>query len=533
MKNYINLENLGENKPCLYGAELAAGIRADLKRRGADGCTVRSSRGSGITVTVKATAADFASLEEMRQRLTFSYFCCKYGSDCRGFFNGSRWIYPAEFETMTEEQRETEYNNFLVYSAVKLSGVNTHYLTDRRADYYELTTAFYNKLVAVFRIANQWNYDNSDPMSDYFDVGYYLDIDIKKPADFSPRETMTEEEKEDYRQEQEEEQRKEEEARRKYEEEQREREAAAEAYQKREAAALDLIKNNVTVEDLDERKQIYISDIVGGIGKECNIEELENEIAENPHYCDALITRAVTFKTAEAFRAFCDFLLCDFDFLAGFGGTASEDVRLENVREFWQLTEEQRETVKFFNNNCVAVFSPAGLELVVDPQGYNYARYVFKLSDTSRITTAAEELKRQEDESRRKPAFYFPDPVAEQVKKLNIGDDITVYQCDGWLLNSIYGGAGTITNITPGNYAQYNGVYIDLMSGRKSHRVFIRDNKQCLIYSGLFGKLPEEVTQRQITHNMSELYNYDQLFPNVLKYHKRHGRRPVVDTWQR
>ena len=64
----INLEDLGQNTPRLGGAELTKAIREDLKRRGVKGCTVRVRHYDSITVTVKASPADFTSLEEFQKR---------------------------------------------------------------------------------------------------------------------------------------------------------------------------------------------------------------------------------------------------------------------------------------------------------------------------------------------------------------------------------------------------------------------------------------------------------------------------------
>ena len=69
----INLDNLGV-KPSnfsYHGAELAKFIRDDLKKRGVKGVTVRKrdiTYDTGITVTIKATAEDFASIEESAER---------------------------------------------------------------------------------------------------------------------------------------------------------------------------------------------------------------------------------------------------------------------------------------------------------------------------------------------------------------------------------------------------------------------------------------------------------------------------------
>lgn len=525
----INLDNLGQNTPSLYGAELAKAIREDLKRRGVKGCTVRARRvtyDTGITVTIKATESDFASIEEMKLRKPdYSFFC---QVESHGAYTGKKWIYS--LEDYSEEEKAAEYNNFIKYQASKAPSINEYHLIDCRNDYYTMSTAFYNKVVAVFKIANQWNYNHSDSMSDYFDVGYYLDIDIKMPESFEARENMTEEEKAAYNAEikAEEERRAAELAA--WEAEQEERRKEAEKAEKRRKEQREIIKNNITVVDLAEDEQIYITNIAGGIGKECSIAELDEEIKTNPHYNEALVTRKVIFSTGEAFAAFGELLMDDFEFLAGKGGTASEDIRLEGINNLHSLNEDQRESVKWFLNDCIACYIGDDLQLICDPEGFTYCRYAFRPTEESEIRNATDESEKQKTESESKPAFYFPEPVADQAKKLQPGQAVTVYQCDGWMLNSINGGAGIISRVEPGSYAQYTGVYIYFTSGKNA---FIRDNKDCLIYAGIKEKLPRSVTERAINPIMSELLNADELFPRVLDYYGSQGETPIIDTIQR
>ena len=105
-----------------------------------------------------------------------------------------------------------------------------------------------------------------------------------------------------------------------------------------------------------------------------------------------------------------------------------------------------------------------------------------------------------------------------------------MYQCDGWILNSVYGGAGTVASVKPGSYAQYNGIVITYTNGKQS---FIRDGKKCLIYKGIKNRLPESVTARRITENMTMLLNYDELLPAILDYYGKQGEKPILDTIQR
>lgn len=523
----INLDNLGGTKT-EYGANFAAVIRADLKKRGVKGVTVRCSRSGytdSITVTIRATEEDFASIEEMKKREAKHSFL---RSIDRGLFRPKQgYINYNEYDAMSESEQENLYIEYLTYCVNKCDGFNIYH--HERNDYFELTTTFYNKCLAVYKIANQWNYDNSDSMTDYFDVGYYLDIDIKKPENITPRETMTDGERDAYTQEMEEEAEQQRATIEKMEKEEQEREKAHQEYMKKHAKDMEIIKASVTVEDLPEDEQIYINYIVGGCGKEANMSELEENIQECPHTQDAIISRRVIFSNREAFDTFTNYLLDDFEFLDKMGGTATEDVRCEDL-QFWNLNEEQRETIKTFMNNCVGLYVGEKLILVSDPQGYSYSRYTYKLTEQSTQKDAQAERERQRIESEIKPAFYFPAPIEEQKNNITIGQDITIYKSDGWILCNIYAGAGTITAIESGTYAQYKGVYIEL-SGKK--KVFIRDNNPCLIYEGIKDKLPDELTREQLNDHMYHVLNNDELFPRVLEYYEKQGVKPLIDTIQR
>lgn len=520
----INLDNLGED---LYeNGELAKAIREALKKRGVKGCTVRggwSGYTRKATVTVKAQPEDFASVEEFAERFNFSAFGARVAT--HGAYTGEHWLY--KWDELSEEEKQTEYNNYIHYEIAHRHGFNNYHR--ERANYPQFSTAFCEKLEAIYQIANQWNYDHSDSMSDYFDVGYYLDIDIKC-AEFEPREKMTDEEREALKVE-----REAEEARRaaELEEWKRQEEERAEAARLREEERKEreeLVYNSIRVEDLEESEQLYIWGLRGGYGKECNLEEVREDMTEQEH--EAVIDRKIIFDNREAYEAFSKELLNDWLFLSGKGGTASEDVRITEEKTIYQMNEEQRESIRFYSCHCVGIYLDDELLLVIDPQGFSYARYTY-INPGHETRSAAEELEKMRKESESLPPFHFPDDIDEVITTLYVGQDITIYQCDGWMLNSIYAGSGTITDISAGTWAQYSGYYITLTQGKKSKRVFIHNGRECLIYEGIKGRLPEEVTSRRISDSMKELYNVDDLLPNTYNYYKSQGAEPLIDTCYR
>lgn len=534
----INLDNLGV-KPSnfsYYGAELAKFIRDDLKKRGVKGVTVRKrdiTYDTGITITIKATAEDFASIEESAERYDKGRFTIDLNRDL--YING-RWVYMHEYEQMNDEEKEQLYYAYLSEQIKGVSGFSVYH-QDRNRDAWTLTTAFYNKCMAVYQIANQWNYDHSDSMTDYFDVGYYLDIDIKHD-DFEPRATMTDKERASLEAERQKEQEDFERWQKEQEEERKQREEESKKYNAWVEESTEIIFNDISIEDLDDSEQLFAVDIIGAWGKENSLQELREDIqtyyddGKEPHNQNALISRIIRFKTADAFDRFSNMFLHDFPFIEGKGGTATEDIRINSGDDVFKLNNEQRETIDFYLCNCIAVYLDNELKYIIDPQGYSYSRYVY-LADNCTLINAPEKLDQMRKESEDKAPFYFPAPIDEQINNISVGDNITVWQCDGWLLNKVLDGFGTVLAIESGTYAQYSGIYITLKQGRKEKRVFIRDNHDCLIYKGVNVLLPDEVKGRKISDTMTELYNYDVLLPNIYNYFKGQGIEPTLDTWQR
>ena len=49
------------------------------------------------------------------------------------------------------------------------------------------------------------------------------------------------------------------------------------------------------------------------------------------------------------------------------------------------MTTEEKESVEFYSVNCVAVYCDNKLKMVIDAQGYCYARYVYLIDDSTKI----------------------------------------------------------------------------------------------------------------------------------------------------
>ena len=99
---------------------------------------------------------------------------------------------------------------------------------------------------------------------------------------------------------------------------------------------------------------------------------------EQPTYNlqDAVATKEVYFDNIEAYNYFCNHLLTDFDFLAGTGGTGTDDERIKTYQDYISMSKEERETVIFYRCDCVAIYLHNEFKFIIDAQGYSYARYV-------------------------------------------------------------------------------------------------------------------------------------------------------------
>lgn len=418
----INIEGLAEmaeNNPMKWGAELAAQIRQALKERGAKGYTVRAGRGcNSICLTVSLTSADFRSVDELVRRFGWSSFfrAQEYGVTVNGIeyhYRGSNKITcgddeHAEVLRQYWRDRITDYN--YVHDCGRCGDVSEEYNE-------VLTPEALERIQAIYKIANAWNFDHSDPMTDYFCVGYYFDMPIKICGALEIREHMTTEEAAQLQADLDRKEKEEAERLAAWKKEEEENRKAAEEYERKHAAMVETVKNGATVEDLEEFRRYFVRDLLEPLwNKENTIEEYraqlngEREGAPAPVRTDAQIFREVRF-TPEAFEAFSQMFLTDFDFLAGFGGSATDDPRINDINDFYTMTAEERKTVKWYQTNCVAVYCENVLRLVIDPQGHNYARYVFFPDEL----TTSEKLEEAEPEA----------PEAENLETLTNPQDLS------------------------------------------------------------------------------------------------------------
>lgn len=245
----------------------------------------------------------------------------------------------------------------------------------------------------AYEFAQSFNYDNSDSMTDYFDVNFYgvYESDIASSYHYEQREANVAE----YNVEQDfltkkaafdAEKREREE--REFQERMAQMEVERAESAKREAERQrrhEIIESGAMVQDVNyfvlgcdttnTRKEDSVNDYTDDCGGEYEVKH---------HRENCKVARNVYFDSA-TYEMFANQLLDDYSFLAGMGGSATDDNRVNCDEDYQRMSKEERETVEWYNIECVAIYCDNVLKLVINPEGYNYARYVYFVDKESSI----------------------------------------------------------------------------------------------------------------------------------------------------
>ena len=248
----------------------------------------------------------------------------------------------------------------------------------------------------AYRFADSYNYDNSDIMTDYFDVNFYgvnsrysiidkWDYEQTEPtiaeanisAEFAEKLMAYNKMKE-------------EEERRAFEEEEKRREEEAkkaEEYRIKREANHKIIEGNAEV---NEAEYFVLDCLSVGGSKNDSVEEYFTKYDGIPYEekrVKCSVAREVHFSE-DVYNMFTEQLLDYFTFIEGdMGGTATDDLRINSFQDYERMSDEEKTTVEFYYNKCIAVFCGDKLKLVIDPQGYSYARYVYFVDEKSKIVS--------------------------------------------------------------------------------------------------------------------------------------------------
>ncbi len=167
----------------LWGAELSAAIRGELKRAGITGASVKNKTFSGgqeITLTIKFSLSDVIPFEQFASGYEIHGGGWIYYIDENG---KEQCLWHEEYYNMNREEREQirrqaarrEWERETQREMTSCGGSGLF-------DCKGFSPAFLEKLKRAYNIAEAYNYDESNSMVDYFDCGFYLQITTKPTA---------------------------------------------------------------------------------------------------------------------------------------------------------------------------------------------------------------------------------------------------------------------------------------------------------------------------------------------------------------
>lgn len=159
----------------LHGADLSAAIRADIKKAGITGVTVKVktySGGQSITATVKVAPDEYLPFDQYLEnyRISGSTAWIYFGSGAGEYIHCDKY-WSADGEAQERIRRaaaEYEYRkNTTSETAFRVSWIDF------------LTPAAKSKVERVDSLIAAYRYDCSNSMVDYFDTNFYYDIVLK------------------------------------------------------------------------------------------------------------------------------------------------------------------------------------------------------------------------------------------------------------------------------------------------------------------------------------------------------------------
>lgn len=167
----------------LYGAELAAAIRADIKAAGIKGVTISKGK-STYTDTITATV----TIEQSDIITNFELDDIDILNDLNryGVYDGERWYHWGNLDKngsgidTSSEEFQSLRKAASAYQIQQYSGaqsINQYYLDEKH--YPEFTAVFLAKLQKIRDIISAYRYNESNSMVDYFNTNFYYDIRTK------------------------------------------------------------------------------------------------------------------------------------------------------------------------------------------------------------------------------------------------------------------------------------------------------------------------------------------------------------------
>lgn len=164
-----------KSNKALYGSELSAAVRADIKKAGIKGVTVSCksySGGQSLTLKVKLDESNFVPFDEFLKSYDVKPSWC-------WLWDGENSIHVDKYFDMSAAEQEETRVKCAKAEYLKYTTTNQDLNQFRVDDYKMFNKSGIDKLHRVKNIVEAYRYDNSNSMVDYFDTNFYYDICTK------------------------------------------------------------------------------------------------------------------------------------------------------------------------------------------------------------------------------------------------------------------------------------------------------------------------------------------------------------------
>lgn len=189
------------------------------------------------------------------------------------------------------------------------------------------------------------------------------------------------------------------------------------------------IEHNTKIVELSENEQYFIKNsLFSHSNKLCWLSEYKEHIENKEYYLQDCKVIKEIHMNKEDLKNFEKLLLNDFSFLKCTGGSYTDDLRINSMEDYTQMTKEERKTVKF-NSYVVAVYCENKIQFVIDAQGFSYARYVGLIGEETTIekeliyNQKITEAEAQENENKSNELIYIINNTVNNISNIKTYGD--------------------------------------------------------------------------------------------------------------
>lgn len=156
------------------------------------------------------------------------------------------------------------------------------------------------------------------------------------------------------------------------------------------------------------------------LNTEKEYQECEDDRKPTSHTCK--VTKEI-YMDKEQYDFFSNHLMMDWSFVAGTGGTDTDDLRISCMLDYDMMPKHERETVEWYDTDCVAILCDNRPMCVVDAQGFDYCRYVYFFNDETVVVNehkSAQAITEEEREEDKHCAEVLCDISMQVIEQNNI-----------------------------------------------------------------------------------------------------------------